>query len=143
MDPSTINLIFGIVVVLIFIFIIIFTIVLKVKNRNKTVEKFYIKNKPCIVLTYAEWCPHSTKALDNWRQMENSLNKDFDIDMFTFEDSKNPQACKLMATKPGFMGYPDIRYFPRGYTSPYNIMYKGDRNTESLIIFVKSKGKFW
>ena len=86
-----------------------------------------IKLGKWLVCYYAEWCGYCKRMADDWEQFENKvLENKLDITVVKIEQKNITD---------NITGYPTIIYYDNGKPEKYI----GERTTEDLYAFVKSK----
>lgn len=131
------------VILIILVLIVVISFLYYNKNEKKVTkpnlpEKFEDKkDKPVMVLVYADWCPHCKHFKPVWGRMRNHPrygNRCRWLDIEAEKDKKYENLVKRLPIK----GYPTVFYFPKGLNGDYEL-YKGGRNEEDIFKFLDGK----
>lgn len=92
-------------------------------------------SSPTLVLFHAEWCPHCKDMMGDWQQVKQAL-------------AQSPITVKEFESKDGEMGkhrvagFPTLRFFPGGLSSPEKFVdYKGSRDAKSILEWLSQGAK--
>lgn len=106
-----------------------------IKVNEKTKSKFeecVAKDKPTLVLFYADWCPHCQMFAPTWKRITDALasKRNLQLAQIEFNDLKHvPSKYKKIS------GFPTIQVL-RGGKVLYE--YNGNRTEEDILRFSKT-----
>jgi len=100
-----------------------------VKKEVKAVPVPSTIEAPTFVFFYATWCPHCEHMMGDWEETQKALLGKINIKSI---ESANPEMANHKIP-----GFPTLRMFPRGLSSPEEYVdYKGPRKAQDMIKFV-------
>jgi protein disulfide-isomerase-like protein len=86
-----------------------------------------------LVEFYAPWCGHCKNLEPEWKIAGDTFLPDDDIKIAALDAT----TANSIATKYGVSGYPTIKFFPKGSTTPVD--YDGGRTADTIIQWVNGK----
>lgn len=93
-------------------------------------------DKPTLVLFWAKWCPNCTNMKEEWEKTVSILTKEGVISVLDFESERDKDEIMSAVNKYKGMGYPHIRFFPKGYGGDTpSIQFEGPRTVQSFVTF--------
>jgi protein disulfide-isomerase len=101
---------------------------------NSANYKTITQDHPCIVMFYADWCPHCHRMEDPLRQvvefanMENQRRNKYQYRVVAVDSEKNPSLADDM--NPPVSGFPTLYIYDK--TGRNYIPYNGDRKPQLL-----------
>jgi len=90
-------------------------------------------SKNILVEFYAPWCGHCKNLAPEWEIAGNTFDENDDIIIADIDAT----AAQDIAQKFGVQGYPTIKYFPKGSTTPEE--YDGGRSADTIVSWVNKK----
>mmetsp|Transcript_7837 Transcript_7837/g.5881 ORF Transcript_7837/g.5881 Transcript_7837/m.5881 type:complete len:375 (+) Transcript_7837:72-1196(+) len=86
-----------------------------------------------LVEFYAPWCGHCKNLAPEWKIAGETFQDGDDIKIAAVDATVSAS----LASKYGVQGYPTIKFFPKGSTSPED--YTGGRTSDTIVSWVNSK----
>jgi len=103
-------------------------------------DKIIDGSKGAFVEFFAPWCGHCKKLAPDWEVLAGAFEGNKDVVIAKVD----ADAHKELGSRFDVHGYPTLKWFPKGSTTPED--YDGGRDVESLTAFVQqksgAKGKF-
>jgi protein disulfide-isomerase A6 len=88
------------------------------------------QGKPALVEFYAPWCGHCKSLAPEWETLSTAFKKNSEVLIAKVDADKH----KDLAGRFGVSGYPTIKWFPKGSTTPQD--YTGGRTADDLAAYV-------
>jgi protein disulfide-isomerase A6 len=86
-----------------------------------------------LVEFYAPWCGHCKNLAPEWKIAGETFQEGDDVKIADVDAT----VAQSLATKFGIQGYPTIKFFPKGSTSPED--YQGGRTADTIVKWVNEK----
>ena len=97
------------------------------------IHKIHNHNEPCVVLIYADWCPHCQMMAPEWNDATPDMEEN--VKVIKIESNELPAHEEMLqAHNAHNNGYPTIYAFKPGQEPIY---YGGERKKQSFISWVK------
>jgi len=91
-------------------------------------------SKHAFVMFYAPWCGHCKKLAPDWSSLGDAFVGSKEKVVIAKVDA---DAHKELGNRFDVHGYPTLKWFPKGSTSPED--YEGERDLDAFVAFVSSK----
>jgi len=100
---------------------------------EETFSKYVDGSNNILVEFYAPWCGHCKNLAPEWAIAGETFQPEDDIVIAALDAT----TASAIATKYGVTGYPTIKFFPKGSTTPED--YKGGRTADTIVSWVNDK----
>ena len=103
-------------------------------NHNTSVPQSMDHNEPCVVLLYANWCPHCQVMEPEWNDATDEMEQN--VKVIKIESNELPEYQDMLHSHGAHSnGFPTIYAFKPGKEPQY---YGGERKKDGFISWVKN-----
>ncbi|KAL1953985.1 hypothetical protein VTO42DRAFT_1871 [Malbranchea cinnamomea] len=103
--------------------------------NDSTFKETIGADKDVFVAFTAPWCGHCKNLAPTWEKLAETYSREPNV-VIAKVDAESPNS-KVTAKEQKVTGYPTIKFFPRGSTTPES--YKGSRTEEAFVQFLNEK----
>jgi protein disulfide-isomerase A6 len=96
-------------------------------------DQYVDGSRNIIVEFYAPWCGHCKNLAPEWEIAGNTFDENDDMTIAALDAT----TAQSIAEKYGVQGYPTIKFFPKGSTTPEE--FEGGRTADTIVKWVNSK----